>query len=109
MIPVRFLRTDAHGTGESLWGGRPLAARMALLPDPATAGLYAVVVFLITLGVLVLFIETIAFLRFVAVVVASFVLALGLILIGELGLSLPVLGFGSAFIANHVFEWLTTR
>ena len=94
---------------ESLCGGCSLAAWMALLPDPATAGLYAVVVFLITLGVLVLFIETIAFTRFVTVDVVCLVLADVLILIGELGLSLPVLGFGAAFIANHLFEWLTTR
>lgn len=82
---------------------------MALLPDPASAGLYATVVFLVTLGVLVVFIETVSFLRFVAVVVVSLVVALALVLVGEWGLSLLLVGFGGAFIANHVFEWLTTR
>lgn len=82
---------------------------MALLADPATAGLAATGVFLITLGVLVVFIETIAFFRFVAIVVACFVLALLLILIGETGLAFVPLAFGSAFIANQAFEWLTTR
>jgi len=82
---------------------------MALLPDPATAGLYAAIVFLLTLGVLVVFVETVRFSRFVAVVLVCFVAALALILMGELGLSLSFLAFGGAFIANHVFEWLTTR
>ena len=82
---------------------------MAVLPDPATAGLYAAVVFLITLGVLVVFVETVSFSRFIAVVVGCFVLALALLLVGEVGLSLLPLGTGGAFIANHLFEWLTTR
>ncbi|HYM39916.1 MAG TPA: hypothetical protein VEY12_07210 [Thermoplasmata archaeon] len=82
---------------------------MALIPDPATAGLYAAVVFLITLGVLVVFVETVAFRRFVVVVVAALALALLLVLLGEWGLSLLPAGFGGAFIANHIFEWLTTR
>lgn len=82
---------------------------MALMPDPATAGLYATVVFLVILGVLVVFVETVSFLRFVAVVVGSFVLALALVFLGELGLSFLPLALGGAFIANHMFEWLTTR
>lgn len=82
---------------------------MALLPDPATAGLYAAIVFLVTLGVLVVFVETVRFARFVAIVIACFVAALVLVLVGEFGVSLSFLGFGGAFIANHVFEWLTTR
>jgi hypothetical protein len=82
---------------------------MALLPDPATAGLYATAVFLVSLGVLVVFVETVSFGRFVEVVVGSFVVALAFVLIGELGLSLLPLALGCAFIANNVFEWLTTR
>ena len=82
---------------------------MPLLPDPATAGLYAGVVFLLTLGVLVIFVETVSFPRFIAIVVGCFVVALALILVGELGLSLLPIGVGGAFIANHAFEWLTTR
>jgi hypothetical protein len=82
---------------------------MVLLPDPATAGLYAAIVFLVTLGVLVVFVETVRFSRFVVIVIASFVAALVFVLVGELGLSLSFLAFGGAFIANHVFEWLTTR
>lgn len=82
---------------------------MALLADPATAALAATAVFLVTLGVLVVFIETVGFSRFIAMVVACFVLALALIGVGEIGLALIPLAFGSAFIANQVFEWLTTR
>ena len=82
---------------------------MALLPDPAAAGLYAVAIFLVTLGVLVIFVETVRLTRFFSIVVGSFAIALALILVGELGVALLVLGFAGAFIANHVFEWLTTR
>jgi len=82
---------------------------MALLPDPATAGLYAAVVFLLMLGVLVIFVETVSFPRFVAIVAGCFVVALALVLLGELGLALIPLGVGGAFIGNHAFEWLTTR
>ncbi len=82
---------------------------MALLPDPATAGLYAAVVFLISLGVLVVFVETVSLVRFLAVVAGCMVLALALIALGELGVSLLPLAVSGAFVANHVFEWLTTR
>ncbi len=82
---------------------------MALVPDPATAGLYGTAVFLVTLGVLVVFVETVAFVRFVAIVLGALVIALVLALVGEWGASLIPLAFGTAFIANHVFEWLTTR
>lgn len=82
---------------------------MAVLPDLATAALAAAVVFMVTLGILVVFVETVSFLRFVAVVLAAFVSALVLILVGELGVSFLLLGFGTAFLANHAFEWLTTR
>jgi hypothetical protein len=82
---------------------------MALLPDPTTAGLFAAAVFLVVLGILVIFVETVSFARFVPTVVGCFVIALVLILVGELGLALFPLGVGGAFIANHVFEWLTTR
>ena len=82
---------------------------MALVPDPARAILYAAVVFLVVLGVLVLFVETVAFTRFVAIVTGCLVVALALLLLGELGLALFPLGIGGAFIANHAFEWLTTR
>ncbi len=82
---------------------------MAILPDPATAGIAATAVFLITLGILVVFIETVAFARFLAVVAACFVLALVLVAVGETGLAFLPLAFGGAFIANQFFEWLTTR
>lgn len=82
---------------------------MTFLADPDTAALYAVGVFLVTLGVLVVFVETVRLARFVTVVVVSFVVALLLALVGESGMALLMLGFGGAFITNHVFEWLTTR
>lgn len=82
---------------------------MALLPDPATAGLAAVGVFLIALGVLVIFVETVRLTRFLLVVIACLALSALLTVLGEFGVALLPLGLGGAFIANQVFEWLTTR
>lgn len=82
---------------------------MALLPDLGIAGGIALAVFLLTLGVLVIFVETVAPRRLVAVMGACVAVAAGLVLLGEVGLSLAPLGFAAAFLANHAFEWLTTR
>lgn len=82
---------------------------MALLPDPASAALYGLAAFLVLLGILVVFVETVRPLRFLAALVADVALAILLVLFGELGLALVVLGVGGALLANQVFEWLTTR
>lgn len=82
---------------------------MALLPDLASAGLAASVVFLVTLGVLAVFVETLPRIRLVTVVVGSLVVALVLVVLGEPGISFLPLAFGAAFLANDVFERLTRR
>ncbi len=82
---------------------------MALLADLSAAALLATAVFLLTLGVLVIFVETVAARRLVAAILASFLAAVVLAILGELGLALAALAFGGAFLANHAFEWLTTR
>lgn len=82
---------------------------MAILPDLGAAGLYAAAAFLLVLGVLVVFVETIRSSRLVLILSACLAVAIGLVVLGETGLALIVLGVGAAFLANHVFEWLTTR
>ncbi len=82
---------------------------MALLPDLGTAGLYAVAVFLLILGVLVVFVETVRPPRLALVVGASIVAAVGLAVLGEIGLALIPMGIAAAFVANQAFEWLTAR
>ena len=82
---------------------------MALLPDLALASLYAVVVFLLVLGFLVVFVEAISMRRLLAGLVVTLVIAAGLVSNGEAGLSFLALGVAGALIANHAFERLTTR
>ena len=82
---------------------------MAVLPDIAAAGLYGLVLFLLVLGVLVIFVETVPPRRLVALVLSTGLAALVLGTIGELGLALMALGFGGALLANQTFEWLTRR
>ena len=82
---------------------------MALLPDIVAAALYAVVVFLLSLGFLVIFIETISPRRLVACLVGALILGMAFASLGEIGIALLVAGGASAFVANHVFEWLTSR
>ena len=82
---------------------------MAILPDLASAALYAVVVFLLVLGFLVVFIESIPSRRLSIAILAAIVLAVGLMWVGEVGIAFLVAGVGSALLANHGFEWLTTQ
>jgi len=82
---------------------------MPLLPDLGLAALYGLVVFLLALGFLVVFVESISMRRLLAALVVTLVVAAGLVSNGEPGLSLLVLGVAGAFIANHAFERLTTR
>jgi len=82
---------------------------MALLPDLALASLYGLVVFLLTLGFLVVFVEVISKRRLLAGLVVTLVIAAGLASNGESGLSLLALGVAGALLVNHAFERLTTR
>lgn len=82
---------------------------MALLPDLTTAALYAVVVFLLFLGLLVVFVETIPPRLLMVMILAAVLFAAWLAWVGEAGLSVVALGVVAAFVANHAFEWLTNR
>lgn len=81
---------------------------MALL-DPGTGALIGVAVFLLALGTLVVFLETVRSSLAMALVLVAVVVAALLAFLGEVGLGIVVLGFGAAVIADHVFDWLTTR
>jgi len=87
----------------------PFSGAMAALPDLAAAGLYGVVVFLLTLGLLVVFVETVPPRRLLALLLGSGLAAVVLAGLGEVGVALLALGIGAALVANHTFEWLTTR
>jgi hypothetical protein len=82
---------------------------MAVLPDLATAGLYALVVFLLALGFLVIFVETVPARRLVAILFGSALIAVVLGGMGEPGIGFLSVAVGGALLANHTFEWLTTR
>ena len=82
---------------------------MPLSPDLATSGALALVVFLVVLGVLVVFVESVTSFRLAGVLLACVAAAFALVLLGEWGLALVPLAFGAAFVANQAFEWLTTR
>ncbi len=82
---------------------------MPLLPDLGVAGGIALAVFLVALGLLVVFVESVGRRVVVTVIGAAVVLGVVLSLLGELGVALIALGFAAAFVANEVFEWLTMR
>ena len=82
---------------------------MAVLPDLVTAGLYGLVVFLLALGFLVIFVETVPPRRLVALILGSVLVAIVLAGMGEPGVGFLALAVGAALVANHAFEWLTTR
>jgi hypothetical protein len=82
---------------------------MALLPDLAAAALDAVVVFLLFLGLLVVFVETIPSRLLMVILLAAILFAAWLAWVGESGLSFLALGVVGALVANYAFEWLTTR
>jgi hypothetical protein len=82
---------------------------VAVLPDLAAAGLYGAVVFLLVLGFLVIFVETVSQRRLVALLFGTMLVAIVLAGMGEAGIAFLALGTGAALIANHTFEWLTTR
>ncbi len=82
---------------------------MAPVLDLVTAGEAALVAFLLTLGVLVVFVESVPGRTAAAILLVALVLAAVLAALGELGIGLILVGFAAAFVANGVFEWLTTR
>ncbi len=82
---------------------------MPVLPDLAVAAGYGLVVFLITLGLLVVFVEALPRRIVVAVIMVAFLLAAFMALVGEAGVGVVSLAFAAAVIANELFEWLTTR
>jgi len=81
---------------------------MALL-DPITGALGGVAVFLVVLGLLVVFVDAVRPSRALLAVVADAAVAALLVFVGEIGLGLVALGFGAAVVADHVFDWFTTR
>lgn len=82
---------------------------MALIPDLASAALYAVVVFLLFLGLLVVFVETIPPRLLMVMILVPILVGAWLAWVGELGLSLLAVGVAAALLANQAFEWLTGR
>src|SRR5438552_18951073 len=87
----------------------PFSGAMAALPDLAAAGLYGVVVFLLTLGLLVIFVETVPPRRLLALLLGSALAAVVLAGLGEVGVALLVFWIGVALVANHIIEWLYAR
>jgi hypothetical protein len=82
---------------------------VAVLPDITAAALYGLVLFLLVLGVLVVFVETVPPRRLVGLLLGSGLAALILATNGEVGLAFLALGLAAALLANQTFEWLTTR
>ncbi len=82
---------------------------MSLLPDLTVAGGIALAVFLLTLGVLVIFLESVPRRIVFRLLLITIVLVAVLSLFDELGIGIILLAFAAAFLANDVFEWLTTR
>src|SRR5256886_7783623 len=66
-----------------------IGREMAALPDLAAAGLYGVVVFLLALGFLVIFVETVPPRRLIAFLLGSFLVAVVLAGVGGTGSPLP--------------------
>jgi len=82
---------------------------MALIPDLAAAALYALVVFLLFLGLLVVFVETVPPRLLMVIILAAILFAAWLAWVGETGLSFLGLGVAAALVANQAFERLTSR
>lgn len=82
---------------------------MALLPDLALAGGIALAIFLITLGLLVVFTDSLGHRIAASLVFTALLAAAVLALVGEPGLGMSAGGFAGAVVANAAFEWLTTR
>src|SRR5438552_18380975 len=86
----------------------PFSGAMAALPDLAAAGLYGVVVFLLALGLLVIFVETVPLRRLIALLHGSFLVAADPAVMAETGGDYLALRIGAALTAYYGFELLTT-
>jgi len=82
---------------------------MALVPDLQAASLYALAAFLVLLGFLVVFVESMRPSRAGVLVASALAVAALLAWLGEAGLGLIVLGIGAAIVASRIFDWLTSR
>src|SRR2546422_1170225 len=82
---------------------------MALLPDLTAAALYALVVFLLFLGLLVVFVETIPPRLLMVIILAAILFAAWLAWVGEAGVSFLALRLAGAPPANHAFQLLAPR
>src|SRR5436309_15712726 len=85
-----------------------IGREMAALPDLAAAGLYGVVVFLLALGFLVIFMETVPPRRLIALILGSFLVAVVLAGMGATGVAFLELRIGWALVAICAFVRLTT-
>src|SRR5437763_3024704 len=86
-----------------------IGREMAALPHLAAAGLYGVVVFLLALGFLVIFVETVPPRRLIALLLGSFLVAVVLAGMGETGFAFLLLGIGADLISNYEFYRLLRR
>src|SRR2546427_13285774 len=82
---------------------------MALLPDLTAAALYALVVFLLFLGLLVVFVETIPPRLLMVMILAAILFAAWLAWVGEAGVSFLARGLTAALLAEPAFQWPTSR
>src|SRR5207247_9834410 len=82
----------------------PFSGAMAALPDLAAAGLYGVVVFLLTLGLLVVFVETVPPRRLLALLLGSALAAVVLAGPRGVGVALVVPGIGASPVARRTLE-----
>lgn len=82
---------------------------MALLPDLAAAGLYAAVLFLLVLGFLVVFVETIQARHLAVILAIDGAASVVAFAAGDAGVAVVLIAIGLAFLANHAFEWSTAR
>src|SRR2546425_11276546 len=80
---------------------------MALLPDLTAAALYALVVFLLFLGLLFVFVETIPPRLLMVIILAAILFAAWLGWVGEAGASILCLGLAAALLWNHAFYGFT--
>lgn len=82
---------------------------MAVLPDLGAAALLAGVVFLLVLGVLVVFMDVVSLRRTAVSLAALAIVGTGLFLAGEPGIALIFAALAAALIGNQAFERLTSR
>jgi len=82
---------------------------MAVLSDLSVAAIAAVVVFLGSLGVLVIFVESVKGHRLVAFVAVDAVIAAAFLIAGDVGMAVVALAVAAAALTNEAFERFTLR